>query len=252
MFWLLLISTCITSRPSPFPTLPHSSVRWLGGQDAGSRDDNNSSEGYSLSCNIMTNNKNWAQGGPREQLVISLLVRGAEWFSLHHSFLCLWNSIYLNPGAFLPLPHSTGIGSHQTKAQVLSSSPGSTHHRKLHVYSLSAFQWERALCSTWYYSKLFWYMLKKPELTPKLVSGKATMKILFLRNVSFCVLSLVNRGNALLLIRSLLLVRKIPQRGMNWLQISLGRTGRANFSSPLKQESLETEKEKKQVGKILN
>lgn len=67
------------------------------------------------------------------------------------------------------LPHSTGIRSEQTKAWVRNSSPGSTHHRKLHVYSLSAFQRERELCITWYYSKFFWYMFKKGEFSPKLI-----------------------------------------------------------------------------------
>lgn len=70
------------------------------------------------------------------------------------------------------LPHSTRTENEQTKVQVLSSSLGPTHHRKLHVYLLSAFQRERELCITWYYSKLFRYMFKKAEFTPKLVAAR--------------------------------------------------------------------------------
>lgn len=70
------------------------------------------------------------------------------------------------------LPHSPRTENEQIKVQVLSSSLGSTHHRKLHVFSLSAFQRERELSLTWYYSKLFWYMFKKAEFTPKLVAAR--------------------------------------------------------------------------------
>lgn len=149
----------------------------MPGAETARTDDGNWSQGYSLSRNIKISNKR--MGTERSH-------RAAG----HQSTCkrCWVTAVALPPPLlikqysqprrffFLLLPHSIGIGSAQTKVWVLSSSPGSTHHRKLHAYLLSAFQREKELCIIWYYSKFFWCIFKKGELTPKLVAARQLCK----------------------------------------------------------------------------
>lgn len=166
VFWFLLISTCTVSRLSPFPF-----PQWGGlvdkvlGAETARTDDSNWSQGYSLSCNIMISNKHVGTGRSQSSRASVYLQEVlSDCLCITPSFA--YKTVFSAQKFFLLLLHSTGIGSAQTKVRVVSCSLGSTEHRKLHVYSLSAFQTERELHITWYYSKLFCYKFKKDELTP--------------------------------------------------------------------------------------
>lgn len=162
VFWLLLISTLHSLKTfsiSHYAPLLSEVAWWTRSWEQRQPGQMMALDQRDIPCHVISQSAIclFAQRDLRERVGITVLVGGAEWclcITITPSFA--YKTVLISTQeVFLLLPHSTRTGSEQTKVRVLSSSPGSTHHRKLHVCSLSAYQRERELCITWYYSELF-------------------------------------------------------------------------------------------------